>query len=91
MSDKYFDSRPENSRISAMISPQSKIIPDRIFLENKYKDAKETANITRPVNWGGYILRPDYFEFWQGREGRMHDRICFSKEKDLWDVFRLAP
>ena len=91
VSDRYFDSRPENSRISAMISPQSKIIPDRIFLENKYKEAKDSANITRPANWGGYILKPAYFEFWQGREGRMHDRICFNKEKGLWDVFRLAP
>jgi pyridoxamine 5'-phosphate oxidase len=91
---KYFDSRPYESRIAAWASEQSKIISDRKFLELQYKKFEEKFSgkkITLPPNWGGYILEPNYFEFWQGRENRLHDRICYKKQKGKWKIFRLAP
>ena len=93
-SQKYFDSRPLESRIAAWASEQSKIIPDRDFLELRYKKFAEIFSgkkIPLPQNWGGYILVPNYFEFWQGRENRLHDRICYKKKKGKWKIFRLAP
>jgi len=93
-SQKYFDSRPLESRIAAWASDQSQIIPDRNYLELQYKKFKEKFSgkkIPLPPNWGGYILVPHYFEFWQGRESRLHDRICFKKFKGRWKIFRLAP
>jgi pyridoxamine 5'-phosphate oxidase len=93
-SDEYFNSRPVLSRISAIISPQSKVIPDRTYLENlfeEYKKNVDEGNIKRPEIWGGYCLSPHSFEFWQGREHRLHDRILFTKHKDSWLINRLAP
>ncbi len=92
-SDKYFNSRPILSRISAIISPQSRIVPDRIFLEGLFVDYKNNSKneIIRPENWGGNILIPDYFEFWQGRKSRLHDRICYKRLKKGWKINRLAP
>ena len=91
-SDDYFRSRPMESRISAFISPQSKIIPDRDFLETKSNDLRKSGKaIKRPVHWGGYRLVPDAFEFWQGRENRLHDRIAYSKKRSGWELSRLAP
>ena len=93
-SQKYFDSRPLESRIAAWASEQSKIIPDRDYLESQYKKFQEKFSgkkIPLPPNWGGYILIPNYFEFWQGRRSRLHDRICYKKEKGRWKIFRLAP
>jgi len=93
-SQKYFNSRPLESRIAAWTSEQSKIIPDREYLELRYKKfhAKFSGKKIRlPPNWGGYILEPNYFEFWQGRENRLHDRICYKKQKGKWKIFRLAP
>ena len=91
-SDEYFLSRPLESRISAIISPQSKKIESRDSLEKKCDELlKVNHNLTRPVHWGGYILIPDYFEFWQGRENRLHDRIVFEKKENAWKKFRLAP
>lgn len=93
-SRKYFDSRPIESRIAAWASDQSKIIPDRNYLEFQYKKFEEKFSgkkIPLPPNWGGYILVPNYFEFWQGRENRLHDRICYKKPKGQWKIFRLAP
>jgi len=93
-SKKYFDSRPLESRIAAWASDQSKIIPDREYLELQYKKFEErfsAKKIPLPPNWGGYILVPHYFEFWQGRESRLHDRICHKKQKGRWKIFRLAP
>jgi len=93
-SQKYFDSRPYESRIAAWASEQSKIIPDRAYLELRYKKFEEKFSgkkIPLPSNWGGYILVPSYFEFWQGRENRLHDRICYKKQKRGWKIFRLAP
>ncbi len=92
-SQKYFDSRPFESRIAAWASEQSKIIPDRAYLESQYKKFEEKFSgkkIPLPPNWGGYILIPNYFEFWQGRESRLHDRICYKKQKGGWKIFRLA-
>lgn len=93
-SQKYFDSRPYESRIAAWASNQSRITPDRDYLETRYKMFEEKFSgkkIPLPPNWGGYILVPTYFEFWQGRENRLHDRICFKKQKRKWKIFRLAP
>jgi len=93
-SQKYFNTRPLESRIAAWASEQSKIIPDRNFLELQYKIFEKNFSgkkIPLPPNWGGYILEPNYFEFWQGRENRLHDRICYKKQKGKWKIFRLAP
>ena len=94
VSDTYFNSRPEESRIGAWSSPQSKIISSReILVENvnatKVKFAGE--KITRPSFWGGYIVEPVLFEFWQGRSNRLHDRIEYVKKGDQWIRRRLAP
>lgn len=93
-SQKYFDTRPLESRIAAWASEQSKIISDRKYLEFRYKKFEgkfSGKKIPLPPNWGGYILVPTYFEFWQGRESRLHDRIGFKKQKGRWKIFRLAP
>jgi len=92
-SDAYFNLRPTDSRINAIISPQSKKIPDRDTLEQLRADyIASGAAIVRPENWGGYRLKPVYFEFWQGRPNRLHDRIsyCGSPEEG-WKIRRLAP
>lgn len=93
-SQKYFDTRPLESRLAAWASEQSKIIPDRNYLEQrfeKFENEFSGKKISLPPNWGGFILVPDYFEFWQGRENRLHDRICYKKVKRNWKIFRLAP
>jgi pyridoxamine 5'-phosphate oxidase len=93
-SDEYFNTRPFLSRISAIISPQSQVIPDRIYLENmvdEYKKNIKDTEVRRPSKWGGYCLTPCCFEFWQGRDNRLHDRILFTKQKKTWLINRLAP
>lgn len=93
-SDKYFNSRPIKSKISAWASPQSKVIPNRKYLENLNSDFREEFSrktISRPPNWGGYILEPSLFEFWQGRSNRLHDRIQYTLQNDEWIIERLAP
>ena len=93
-SQKYFDSRPLNSRLAAWASSQSEVIPGREYLEQQYLDRKEKfmgKKIPVPLYWGGFVLIPEYFEFWQGRENRLHDRICYKKQKGRWKIFRLAP
>jgi pyridoxamine 5'-phosphate oxidase len=93
-SDLYFKSRPFESRISACISPQSQVIPGREFLEKKRKEliaSHKDGNVSRPSEWGGFIVKPDQIEFWQGRESRLHDRIRYRKEKKKWIIERLAP
>ena len=93
-SREYFSSRPRESQISAWVSAQSSVIPNREILENKFDELKEkfgNEEIPLPDFWGGYRVIPNYFEFWQGRENRLHDRICYKKEKDKWKIFRLAP
>ena len=91
-SDKYFNSRPKSSQLGAIISNQSEIIPSRKYLEEKFSKFNITNNnLNRPSNWGGYILKPELFEFWQGRDSRLHDRIIFSKSNTNWDQKRLSP
>ncbi len=90
----YFNSRPVDSRISACISPQSSVIPDRAFLEAMREglilDLDGRAPEC-PENWGGYLLKPSRVEFWQGRAHRLHDRILYSRKGTRWIVERLAP
>jgi pyridoxamine 5'-phosphate oxidase len=93
-SDKYFHSRPRYSKIGAWSSPQSKIIKDRVELEglvNEFDSRYQTADVPRPEHWGGYVLKANYYEFWQGRESRLHDRISYTLENDTWKIERLAP
>lgn len=94
ISDRYFYSRPVLSQIAAIASTQSSKIPSREFLNNQFEIIQEKASdqtIKRPENWGGYLVKPVKFEFWQGRESRLHDRILFEKENDIWLISRLAP
>jgi pyridoxamine 5'-phosphate oxidase len=93
-SSEYFDQRPEESKISAIASNQSSEIPDRKFLEEKIEQIKKQYNnehLKRPDFWGGYIVKPFRFEFWQGRENRVHDRIEYYLEAATWKIRRLAP
>ncbi|MFO8021771.1 MAG: pyridoxamine 5'-phosphate oxidase [Perlabentimonas sp.] len=93
-SDRYFYSRPEKSKIGAWASPQSKVIPNRKYLDNLKSDFQEEftgKNISRPPNWGGYILEPTLLEFWQGRPSRFHDRIQYTLQNNEWIIERLAP
>lgn len=93
-SDTYFNSRPLESRINAIISPQSTLITSRAALEAERENLlnKEgVENLSRPVHWGGYRLKPDRIEFWQGRPGRLHDRIQYLLDEDVWEISRLAP
>ncbi len=90
--DEYFYSRPIDSQISAVISPQSKVISKRQDLIDRYNKLKNSnTKIVRPDNWGGYSLKPDEIEFWQGRAGRLHDRIRFRLLDQQWIKERLAP
>lgn len=93
MSDDYFDARPRISKIGAWASEQSSKIPDRKSLEDRVKHFEEKFpnKVPRPPHWGGFIIKPTYIEFWQGRLGRLHDRICFEWTDDKWDIFRIAP
>lgn len=93
--DNYFASRPAESKIGAWSSPQSKIIGSRSLLEKNaavYRDKFGSANIPRPENWGGFIVQPEMIEFWQGRPGRLHDRLQYRLQGDSgWKISRLAP
>jgi len=93
VSDAYFQSRPLASRLGAWASPQSQIIAGRESLEKNLQEvtSKFTLDIPRPDHWGGYVLIPDYIEFWQGRESRLHDRITYSLDNEKWSINRLAP
>lgn len=94
VSDLYFESRPEKSKLGAWASPQSEAIPNREYLENLITDFEtkfSNKEIARPSNWGGYIVTPYAIEFWQGRSSRLHDRIQYSLEKNSWKIERLAP
>ncbi len=92
VSDEYFNSRPEMSRVSAIASPQSEVIENRAWLENEVKKIMQSKGIRRPPNWGGYIVRPITIEFWQGRANRLHDRLQYTLEDNGgWKIERLAP
>jgi pyridoxamine 5'-phosphate oxidase len=93
-SEIYFHSRPKDSQISAWASKQSSIITNRIHLENefiKYKNQFDDKEVPLPPFWGGFRVIPFYFEFWKGRENRLHDRIAYQKENNNWKIFRLSP
>ncbi len=92
-SDDYFSSRPPDSQWSALVSPQSTEISDRAELEQALEALrkKNQQPIIRPQHWGGYSVTPDEFEFWQGRDNRLHDRIQYSREDQTWVHRRLAP
>lgn len=94
-STQYFQSRPKGSQLGAIVSPQSKAIPNRKFLEEKLEDLiKEYGikDIPKPEFWGGYRVIPNKIEFWQGRSNRLHDRLLYLQDKDQsWKFERLAP
>ena len=93
-SEEYFHSRPYESQLAALASKQSSIISDRQYLEEKFEELKKEFNgkrIPLPSFWGGFKLIPESFEFWQGRENRLHDRISYLKGKNNWKIVRLAP
>lgn len=93
-SEAYFNERPEDAKIGAWASPQSKIVKDREELEKHLEEIEEQFEdmpVHRPSHWGGYLIRPSVIEFWQGRPSRMHDRIVYYKTEDGWTMHRLAP
>ena len=92
--DEYFKTRPRGSQLGAWASDQSSVIENREELDRKYKYYEEKfsgMDIPRPDYWMGYILFPSEFEFWQGRNNRLHDRFKYRIEKDKWVIERLAP
>jgi pyridoxamine 5'-phosphate oxidase len=95
VSDIYFASRPDGSKLGAIVSPQSEVIPNREFLETNLKKLEqefENTEIERPKHWGGFLVRPVEVEFWQGRANRLHDRIRYQLQSDFnWKMDRLAP
>jgi pyridoxamine 5'-phosphate oxidase len=92
-SDEYFASRPLGARLSALVSPQSEPVPGRDALEAKLAEAakRHRSEPPRPPHWGGYRVVPDWFEFWQGRQDRLHDRLCYARSGGAWRIERLAP
>jgi pyridoxamine 5'-phosphate oxidase len=94
-SDAYFHIRPLGARLGARASPQSAVIADRATLERRVAEVESEyagREIPRPANWGGYRLRPEVVEFWQGRPSRLHDRLVYRRQPDgSWRIVRLAP
>ncbi|MBM3682077.1 MAG: pyridoxamine 5'-phosphate oxidase [Actinobacteria bacterium] len=92
-SNEYFQTRPYGSRISAWVSNQSQVIKNREVLEQKVKEFmdKYPEEVPMPDYWGGYILKPESVEFWQGRPSRLHDRIRFTKKENGWIIERISP
>lgn len=92
-SEKYFKSRPIESQIGAWASAQSSVIASREVLETRFDEFHEKfgGDVPLPPFWGGYRLKPDKFEFWQGRENRLHDRIIYTRDGDAWRISRLSP
>ncbi len=94
ISNAYFISRPVGSQIGAIASPQSQEIPNKDFLEKRVQQLTEefqSKPLERPAHWGGYLVKPTAIEFWQGRPSRLHDRLKYLKEGDIWHLKRLAP
>jgi pyridoxamine 5'-phosphate oxidase len=95
LSDGYFESRPKGSQLGALVSNQSEVVANRDILENKLKQLEqdfEGKEVPRPKHWGGYLVRPQELEFWQGRPNRLHDRIRYQLQPDYnWKIERLQP
>lgn len=95
VSDNYFDSRPDGSKLGAIVSAQSEVIPSREYLDEKLKKLETNYSdkpILRPMFWGGFLVRPIEIEFWQGRPNRLHDRIRYQLQNDFdWKRERLSP
>lgn len=92
--EAYFHVRPVDSQLAATASPQSQIIPGRDYLEDKVRELEahyRDKEVPLPANWGGYLVKPALFEFWQGRESRLHDRIEYLLRDGAWIRHRLAP
>ena len=93
-SEAYFKTRPRESQLSAWASEQGSVIPDRQHLENRYnfyKDKFSEIPVQKPLHWGGLRLIPEWFEFWQEGEFRLHDRLSYTRINDIWVIKRLAP
>lgn len=93
-SDLYFNSRPRESKLGAWTSEQSKKILNREVLNKEYEKVSlqyPDENVPRPPHWGGYLVKPSTIEFWQGRPNRLHDRILYTMENNIWKIARLAP
>lgn len=92
-SNEYFKIRPIFSQIAAWASPQSRKIPSREYLDKQFEhyQHKFGDKVPRPPFWGGFLVRPKTFEFWQGRPDRMHDRLLYTKNDQQWEISRLAP
>jgi pyridoxamine 5'-phosphate oxidase len=94
-SDEYYASRPRSSQIGAWSSPQSQVLPDRAALEDRVAKFEATFadvdEVPRPAYWGGWLLRPVAYEFWQGRPSRLHDRVRYAQLDGQWVIERLAP
>lgn len=94
LSDKYFAARPRESQLGAWASNQSETIKNRAELEENLKQFTEKfkgVDVPRPPHWGGYIVEPIKFEFWQGRPSRLHDRLIYTKNNNEWVISRIAP
>lgn len=94
VSDQYFSERPRLSQLGAWASNQSSVIANReelILRMEEFENKFDGQPVPRPENWGGYVVKPTSFEFWQGRPGRLHDRFLFTSENDVWKVNRLSP
>jgi pyridoxamine 5'-phosphate oxidase len=93
-SDEYFGSRPRGSQLGAWASPQSHVIADRADLERRVAEVEQRfdgGEVPRPPHWGGYLVVPTEWEFWQGRPSRLHDRLRYTPHGDGWRIDRLAP
>jgi pyridoxamine 5'-phosphate oxidase len=93
-SDDYFATRTRDAQIGAWASPQSEPLPDRAALDARVEEVEERfsgGKVPRPAFWGGYALRPEEIEFWQGQAARLHDRFLYTREADGWRLERLAP
>ena len=93
-SDAYFASRPRESQLGAWASQQSKELENHKELSDRldfYTHKFEGKEVPRPPHWGGYLIEPTYYEFWQGRAKRLHDRVTYSKEDDKWTIKRINP
>lgn len=94
-SDEYFQTRPRESQIGALASPQSEVIENREVLDQRYSELDEHYRdraVERPAHWGGYRIKPERIEFWSNRPGRLHDRILYERQGDgSWSIKRLAP